>query len=118
MFLLVKMNFSIASYDWNSYSHVLVTVNVLSDFKSLHKRLYVSYFYCRIVISYFIVSCSFCYCIVYFLQCVDCVLCCCTVCIYIFCSCCAGKQVSTDAAFPLNSLNHSLKLSLNFSTSI
>ena len=59
MFLLVKMNFSIASYDLNSYSHVLVTVNVLSDFKSLYKRLYVSYFYCRIVISYFNVSCSF-----------------------------------------------------------
>ena len=27
---------------------------------------------------------GFCYCIVYFLQCVDCVLCCCTVHIYIF----------------------------------
>ena len=30
------MNFSIASYDWNSLSHVLVTVNVSSDFKSLY----------------------------------------------------------------------------------
>ena len=66
-----------------SASHVLRPCTV--------KVVYVSYFYCCIVISYFVVSFIFCYCIAYFLQCVYCVLYCCTVYIY-FCSCCAENQ--------------------------